>query len=232
MSKVNILYFSDLLCIWAYIADKRLEELANNLGSAIEIDAHYCSVFPDAWAKIKTNWKSRGGFEGFSRHTNDVAARFPEIKVHERIWLDTRPRTSASGHLFLKAIQLLEDEIGDEDKNPVPYLDRASTKVATRLRHAFFRDGKDISDWNIHKDIADSIKIKYAKIEEKIRSAEAITQLAADYDLSQKMSVQGSPTLIMNEGRQKLFGNVGYRLIEANVKELLRSPADDEASWC
>jgi hypothetical protein len=35
----------------------------------------------------------------------------------------------------------------------------------------------------------------------------------------------------MNDGRQKLFGNVGYRLLEANVQELLRTPAG-EASWC
>ncbi len=32
--------------------------------------------------------------------------------------------------------------------------------------------------------------------------------------------------------KMKLFGNVGYRLIEANVKELLRSAPEDKASWC
>jgi hypothetical protein len=36
----------------------------------------------------------------------------------------------------------------------------------------------------------------------------------------------------MNEGRQRLFGDVGYRLIEANVEELLRGRTPDEASWC
>jgi len=36
----------------------------------------------------------------------------------------------------------------------------------------------------------------------------------------------------MNDGRQKLFGNVDYRLIEANVQELLRNAPKDEVSWC
>ncbi len=36
----------------------------------------------------------------------------------------------------------------------------------------------------------------------------------------------------MNHGRQKLFGNVGYRLLEANVEELLRGASPSEASWC
>ncbi len=35
---------------------------------------------------------------------------------------------------------------------------------------------------------------------------------------------------ILNEHRQILYGNVGYRVIEANVQELLRSHAG-EASW-
>ena len=36
----------------------------------------------------------------------------------------------------------------------------------------------------------------------------------------------------MNEGRQKLFGNVGYKLIEANVQEVLEGKNVGEASWC
>jgi len=33
-------------------------------------------------------------------------------------------------------------------------------------------------------------------------------------------------------GHQLLYGNVGYRLIEANVRELLHNPEAGEASWC
>jgi hypothetical protein len=44
--------------------------------------------------------------------------------------------------------------------------------------------------------------------------------------------VKGSLMMILNEGRQKLFGNVGYRIIEANIHELLREPNPDQASWC
>ncbi|TPV95892.1 MAG: disulfide bond formation protein DsbA, partial [Myxococcales bacterium FL481] len=34
-----------------------------------------------------------------------------------------------------------------------------------------------------------------------------------------------------NEGRQRLNGNVGFRIIEANVRELLRH-TETEHSWC
>jgi len=36
---------------------------------------------------------------------------------------------------------------------------------------------------------------------------------------------------LLNEGRQKLYGNVGYRIIEANVQEILHQPGN-QASWC
>jgi hypothetical protein len=43
--------------------------------------------------------------------------------------------------------------------------------------------------------------------------------------------VDVSPTFVFNDGRQRLNGNVGYRVIEANVRELLRAP-EAGRSWC
>ena len=50
-------------------------------------------------------------------------------------------------------------------------------------------------------------------------------------ELKEKFRVMGSPTLVFNEGRQMIYGNVGYRVIEANVLELLNKPKA-AASWC
>ncbi len=37
---------------------------------------------------------------------------------------------------------------------------------------------------------------------------------------------------MLNQGHQKLYGNLGYRVIEANIRELLREPGAGEMSWC
>jgi hypothetical protein len=50
-------------------------------------------------------------------------------------------------------------------------------------------------------------------------------------ELKEENKLEGSPSFILNEGRQKLFGNVGYRIIEANVAELLENQGN-QASWC
>lgn len=225
MSKVEISYYSDVLCIWAYVAERRLDELAAQFGDQIEIVPRYCSVFPDAWGKIE----AKGGFEHFNEHLKEVAARFPHIVVSDQVWLRGRPRTSASPHQFLKAIELVERS----DGAPLPaYLDRLTTRAARDIRHAFFAEALDIGDWTVQRDIAARLGIDADVIERRLRSSEALAALVIDYGLAADNGIAGSPTFLMNDGRQKLFGNVGYRLLEANVQELLRGPAQDGASWC
>ena len=115
---------------------------------------------------------------------------------------------------------------------PGPWLERLSTRAARALRRAFFEDARDVSDWKVHREVAARIGLDHDEVEARIRSSEAIVQLVLDYDLARRKGVEGSPTIILDGGRQKLFGNVGYRVIEANVQELLRRPGRDEASWC
>jgi len=134
--------------------------------------------------------------------------------------------------LFLKAVELIELSEQEQASKPLPYLDRLSTRTAWGIRLAFFASAKDISDWRVHKEIAERMGIDYRAVDEKIRSSEAVARLAVDSALSQKNGIAGSPTFVMNDGRQKLFGNVGYRLLEANVQELLRRTPENEASWC
>ncbi len=231
MSKIKISYYSDVLCIWAYASQRRLNELAKKFGSDISIHAHFCSIFPDAWGKIEKNWKDKGGFEGFNSHISEAAKTFTHVQVHDRLWLETKPRTSESAHLFLKAIEIIEQET-TPDQQEKPYLERVTTQAAWEIRHEFFANGRDISNWRVLSEIASRFGVEYAHVEEKIYNSQAVAQLANDYILSREHAVEGSPTFIMNDGRQKLFGNVGYRLLEANVQELLRSPSNQEASWC
>ena len=100
------------------------------------------------------------------------------------------------------------------------------------FRRAFFRDCRDISHWDIQCEIAADLGADIGAIEERIHSGAAFAALAADYQDADKMRIEGSPSLVLNEGRQKLYGNVGFRLIEANVQGLINAPGVDDASWC
>ncbi len=79
--------------------------------------------------------------------------------------------------------------------------------------------------------IAERLKLPINAIKVAIDSGEAYAQLAKDAELVKAHNVTVSPTLIFNEGRQRLNGNVGYRVIEANIRELLHNPAGEQ-TWC
>ena len=221
---IKITYYSDILCVWAWIGQRRLDQLVTKFGDRIEIESHFCSVFSDAWGKIEGG----KGFDGFNAHLCEVAAQFPHVELNRRVWLEARPRSSASAHLFVKAIELIETE----DGVALPWPERASAKAAWALRCRFFEQGQDISSYEVQCTIADALGVARARIEEKLCTSEAITALLRDYQTCSDHAIKGSPTFVMNEGRQRLFGNVGYKLIEANVQELLRNRPVDQASWC
>lgn len=79
--------------------------------------------------------------------------------------------------------------------------------------------------------IAKKLGLKSKVIQAQIDSGEAYALLSKDFDLVKEHTVNVSPTLIFNEGRQRLNGNVGYRVIEANIRELLHNPPNEQ-SWC
>lgn len=220
----TVTYFSDVLCIWAYISQIRLDQLAAEYGDRITMEEKFCSVYPDARSKTHNAWKDRGGYEAMNKTFQNIASKYPHISIHEDVWTKTQPRTSSSVHLFLKAIQL-----SDED---VTFTDLASTKAISQFRSAFFAEARDISDWKVQGEIAEELGLDVDTIKSKIHSSEAAASLDADLKLASDLHIKGSPTFVMNEGRQVLFGNVGYKLIEANVEELFRKQNGDAASWC
>jgi predicted DsbA family dithiol-disulfide isomerase len=229
MSSVEITYFSDVLCVWAYASQARIEDIKQKFGGDILIEHSFCSVFGDSARKISSTWKDKGGYEGFNSHLRQVAERFPHIDIHPEIWLRTRPSSSASAHLFMKAVQHLDRDRGLTASRSAPGI---FDEVMWALRCAFFRDCRDISHWDIQCEIAASLGADVGAIEECIHNGTAFARLAANYEDADKMRIEGSPTFVLNEGRQKFYGNIGARLLEANVQELLRDRAVDETSWC
>lgn len=225
MQPIRISYFSDVLCVWAYIAQVRLDELKTNFQDKIAIEYHFVPIFGNAREKLEQRWRDKGGFQGYSQHVQDVAGKFNHITVHPEIWTAVVPPSSTSCHLFLHAIQLLEL------KGIVPKSEKVFEKTIWTFREQFFTHLANVGDRAVQLEIAEKLGLPIAEIQAQIDSGEAYAQLSKDLDLVKEHTVAVSPTLIFNEGRQRLNGNVGYRVIEANIRELLHNPPDEQ-SWC
>jgi len=211
-------YYSDVLCVWAHISQARVDEVAEKFADDVSIDYRFCSVFGDTAHKIGEGWSKRGGYAGFGNHLREAVAEFDHISLHPDVWERVRPASSTPAHIVLKAVQRVDQ--------------RQCRAVLHALRCAFFENCLDIGSWSVLESCVEAADVSVTDVKAVIDSGAAHADLEADRRDQQVLMVQGSPTFILNDGRQKLYGNVGYGVIEANLKELLRSPAAGAASWC
>lgn len=217
-SPLVIDYYSDILCVWAWIAQRRIEELRQEWGERIELRHHYLDVFGDTATKMSQQWQDRGGYNGFGQHVIESAAPYENAVVNSEIWRDVRPATSANAHLILKAVQLA---CSPEE----------SVAFALSLRRGFFIDNMDIGLLSVLMSLADGAGLEADRLNNYIENGQAMAALLKDYQAAQKLALKGSPVWVMNSGRQTLFGNVGFRILNANIREILDHPAS-EVSWC
>ena len=156
-SRIRIHYFTDILCVWAYLAQIRLDELIKNYSSEIEISYNFMPVFGCTKNRIGNGWKDKGGFNGFSKHIHQVCEAYPHITVHKDIWAKNTPKTSATSHLFIKAVQCLVDNgtINNECREDCGQL-TILEEFIWKVRLAFFRDLRDISQMSVLMEIAKS----------------------------------------------------------------------------
>lgn len=230
---IKIEYFSDVLCIWAYGGQIRIDELKRDFSDAIEIEYRFVPIFGAGKQHVSNAWKEKGGLAGFNAHLQTVAKNWPHISISPDLWTKVAPETSSSAHLYLKAVQMLSNsgEITNtslDEFNGKTYFEQA----VWLFREAFFHHGKDIARRSIQDEVAKQLSLPVTKIHELIDSGQAYAGLHADDEAKNQYKVPGSPTLVLNEGRQLLYGNVGYRIVDANVRELLHNPDHGEASWC
>ena len=229
---LHIAYFTDVLCVWAYTAQIRLDELKQRFGSRIRISYHFIPIFGCVEERIGKGWKEKGGFAAFGRHVTEVCKSFPHVEVGPELWNKNIPKSSASAHLYLKAVELLERE-GIISAEPVSRFDGRTLyeEAIWQLRLAFFRDMEDVGSARCQARLAETLEIPRDPLLMRLHDGSAMAALCADLRLRDEFRVEGSPTYIINEGRQKLYGNVGYKILEANIRELLERP-EGLASWC
>lgn len=223
MQPIRITHFSDTLCVWAYVSQIRIDELLKHFPGAVELDYRYFHVFGNVPGKIEASWKERGGQQGYSEHVRGVVGKFSHVSLHPDTWVRNAPQSSMPSHLLLCALRLLTAR----GELPAGSLERAAWAV----RQAFFVHCRDIGRREVLSEIVEELGLPASAIEATLKSGAAHAALAGDLDLARQHDVMASPTLLFNEGRQRLTGNVGYRIIEANIRELLEAPPGQQ-SWC
>ncbi len=232
MTVITLDYFSDVLCVWAYGGQARLDELQREFGEQILVRQRFVQLFADTRTRIGEGWRDKGGFAGFGGHMQEVCAQWEHTRLDPRVWTECRPTSCVTAHVFLKAVCLslgLDEQTDERARERRAPFDR----LVAQTRAAFFEGARDISDIEVLLELLEPVGVAAQAVRARIDNGEAYAALARDEQRMKAYGVLGSPTYVFNEGRQLLYGNVGYRIIESNVRELL-SPhrVEGEPSWC
>ena len=211
-------YYTDVLCVWAWIAQRRIEEVKAHHGSQIVFTHRYIDLFGDTQTRIRQQWRDKGGYDGFCAHVCEAAAPYNTAPVNTDVWSKVRPCTSTNAHLVIKAVELSEGQ-------------DTAIDFALSLRKAFFVKAIDIGNLETLFELANSHVTDLKPVKDCINCGTAIASLMADYQAAKLQGIKGSPSYVIDEGRQTLYGNIGFRVLYANIAELLKNPSD-EASWC
>ncbi len=236
MTKVlDIDYYSDVLCVWAYISQARLNELQIRFGEQLRIRYRFTETFASVHNKVHRGWADRGGMNAYADHVTSMGKTWEHVAIGEQTWRSNPPTSSASAHLFIKAAQLLAEDGKLCPSEKSAKIDNVACtpleEFMWQLRLAFFRDAEDISSRPVQDKIAKEVGFDVEAIHGKIDSGLAIAAIFEDLQDARAAHVPGSPSFLFNSGRQVLYGNVGYKIIEANIAELLESNTYDE-DWC
>ncbi|MDX2505415.1 MAG: DsbA family protein [Gammaproteobacteria bacterium] len=224
---LTIDYYSDVLCIWAYAAKIKIDEMKKQFADQISINYRYSPQFVDMHTMLNNNWADKGGLQGYNKMMHKLNEMFPYVEVHPEIGLKNLPHSSASCHQFLKAIDLLEqrEEIKSDDVQNT-LLEQADWLI----RLGYFRDAQDVSHQSVLMSIAEQLKLPAAPLETLLTNGEAMAAMASCTTDDKQKLIEGSPTFVLNEGRQRLYGNIGYHIIDANIRALLEEP-EDKPGW-
>lgn len=222
-TQIVIHHYADILCVWAYIADIRIQELKARFGDDIELDFHTLPIFGNVPGKMQAQWGGRGGVAGYAEHVRDTAARFEHVQVSSDVWVKNTPQSSLPAHLVLSALK-----VAARRQRAAPDCYQTFSR---RVRQAFFVETQDVGSRAVLQALLRECIGDTAPIDALIDNGEAHAQLAEDMQLAKEHDVRSSPTLLFNDGRQRLTGNVGYRIVEANIRELIERP-HAQHSWC
>jgi predicted DsbA family dithiol-disulfide isomerase len=222
-SKLSFSHWSDPLCIWAFVAQDKLEKLLAEVGERLEVDYRVVPVFGSlSWRFAQGPWAA-GGVAGRVRATADIAAQHGHSEVSGTCWGRDCPASSWAAGAVVKAVCALE-----RSGEIAPGM---GGRYHHALRRKFFVDNANIARRDVQLELAEALGVPRAGIEQQLDDGRALAALWEDYLETQRLKLQGSPSYVFDGGRTMLYGNFTYGVLHATVEELLHG-SRPEGSTC
>jgi predicted DsbA family dithiol-disulfide isomerase len=211
MGRLEFSYWSDPLCIWALVAQTKLERLLEELGAHVRVDYRIVPVFGSvAWRFAAGAW-AKDGVDGRVTTTRCIAEQGGRTDVSGECWRRAMPASSWAPAAAIKAVFAHEGGRGEMG----PAYQRA-------LRERFFVKEANIALRSVQLEVAEELGLPRAPIEARLDDGSALAAVCEDHAEKERIRIQGSPTYVFDGGRAMLYGNFDYAILRSTVEELVR----------
>lgn len=210
--RLSFSYWSDPLCIWALVAQQKLERVLDELGTHVRVDYRIVPVFGSVpWRFAEGPW-AKEGIDGRVLATRKIAEKAGRGDVSGECWRRAMPSSSWAPAAAVKAVFALKDGLGEQVG---PIYQRA-------IRERFFVLESNIGLRSIQLEVAEELGLPRADIEARLDDGSALAAVCQDHAEKERLHLQGSPTYVFDGGRAILYGNFGYGILRSTVEELVR----------
>jgi predicted DsbA family dithiol-disulfide isomerase len=212
--RLSFSYWSDPLCVWAFVAQERLDRIVAELGERLHVNYRVVVVFGSLpWRFERGPW-AEAGPAGRRQLTRDIAAQHGHPEVDGAFMEGDCPATSWAPAAAIKAVCELE-RLGEAP-------DGAGARYQKALRHSLFVDNRNVARRSVQLELCEAQDLSRAAVERRLDDGSALAQVWEDQNEKDRLRLQGSPTYVFDSGRAMLYGNVAYGVLHATVDELLR----------
>ncbi|MCA9491058.1 MAG: DsbA family protein [Myxococcales bacterium] len=210
---VSFGYWSDPMCIWAFVAQRKLDALLRRHGDVLAVDYRVVPVFGSVPERFSRGAWSRSGVAGRVEATARIAAEHGHPEVTGEVWAHDPPSSSWAAGAPIKAV------IAGEAAGEVP--EGLSATYQWRLRCAMFVENRNIARRDVQLAVAEELDLARAPIERRLDDGSALAALFEDHQERERLRIQGSPTYVFDGGRAMLYGNFDEAVLGATVEALV-----------
>lgn len=210
---LSFTYWSDPLCIWAFVAQPRLDAVLGWYEDRVAVEYRIVPIFGSLpWRFREGSW-AKGGVEARVAATQRVARQFGREDVTGEVWRDDTPASSWAPSLAIKAVfgMAADGQITE----------RLAAAYQWRLRERFFVDDVNIARRAAQLAVAEELELPIAAIERRLDDGTALAALWEDHHARTEQKIAGSPTWVFDGGRAKLYGNFDEGVLQATVDQLV-----------
>jgi predicted DsbA family dithiol-disulfide isomerase len=210
--RLKFSYWSDPLCIWALVAQQKLDQVLRELGEHVRVDYRIVPVFGSVqWRFARGPW-AKDGVDGRVLATRKVAEQAGRSDVSGECWRRAMPSSSWAPAAAIKAVFALEDGRGEE----------VGPSYQSALRERFFVGEVNIALRRVQLEVAEELGLPRDALERRLDDGSALAAVCEDHAEKERLRLQGSPTYVFDDGRAMLYGSFAYGILRSTVDELLR----------